>query len=291
MALNHLGTDDPPPLARVALRAYLRLPPDRAGTSGATVASTATLLSPSWSARSPAAPSPRSPTRGRQRPVGPDEHRLGHEGDAEGVLHTPGDLAREGDELRCRPRPAVGERERVLARDRDALGVAVPTAKPARSMSQAADVLTCPSASGHAGGGASGPRRSAARALRAANASASSTGLVKNEPAETVSASSGSRTMPLPRRSASTASRTSASGPRADLDAQGAGELGIADRRRALRGLQGEAHREDHPAPRLALERARAVGEAAVGRGERATAPSARSSTRTAVIVSATSWP
>ena len=110
-----------------------------------------------------------------------------------------------------------------------------------------------------------------ARALSAAKASASSTGLVKNEPAETVSGSSGSRTMPLPRRSARTAARTSASGgPRADLDAQGAGELGIADRRRALRCLQGEAHREHQPASGLALERARAVGEGAVGRGERA---------------------
>src|SRR5215208_2411399 len=62
-------------------------------------------------------------------PAGSDEHWLGHERDAEGVLHAAGDLAREGDELGRRPRAAIGERQRVLGRDRDPLGVAVAAAK------------------------------------------------------------------------------------------------------------------------------------------------------------------
>ena len=71
-----------------------------------------------------------------------------------------------------------------------------------------------PSASGNAGGATPSPRRSATRRSSAANSAASRTGFVKNEPALTESGSSGSMTMPLPRRSASTASRTSASGAR-----------------------------------------------------------------------------
>src|SRR4051812_82391 len=55
----------------------------------------------------------------------PDEHRLGHEVDAEAIVHAARDLAREGDELRGRAGAAVREGERVLARDRDAARVAL----------------------------------------------------------------------------------------------------------------------------------------------------------------------
>ena len=129
MALNHLGTDDPPPLARVGAARLPRLPPDRAGRVARQRAWTARPCSPSWSARSPPRWRRSPPSGPAGRPVVPDEHRLGHERHAEGVLHAPGDLAREGDELRGRPRAAVGQRQRVLARDRDALGVAVPAMK------------------------------------------------------------------------------------------------------------------------------------------------------------------
>src|SRR6185436_2178911 len=49
----------------------------------------------------------------------------------------------------------------------------------------------------------------------------------------------------------------------AELDPEPAGELGVADRGRAVRALELERHREDDPAARGALERARAVGEPA----------------------------
>ena len=79
-----------------------------------------------------------------------------------------------------------------------------PRAKPARSISHAAEVLTRPSASGQLGG----------EPGIAANASSGRIGFVKNEPALTESGSPGSTTMPLPRRRESTAARTSASGAR-----------------------------------------------------------------------------
>ena len=78
---------------------------------------------------------------------------------------------------------------------------ACPRSNPARPISQAALVLTRPSASGQPG---------APWAPSAANASGSRIGLVKKEPALTESGSSGATTMPLPRRSSSTAARTSA---------------------------------------------------------------------------------
>ena len=86
---------------------------------------------------------------------------------------------------------------------------------------------------------------------------------MKNEPADDVSGSSGSSTMPLPRRSSRTASRTV--GQRragAHLDAERARELGVADRRdRVARARSAKVTREDEPAARVALERARAVAE------------------------------
>ena len=89
-----------------------------------------------------------------------------------------------------------------------------PFANPARSISQAADVLTRPSGSGQRGTRTSSPTNSRARSSSAANAAGSRIGFVKNEPADTESGSPGSTTMPFARRSASTASRTAASGAR-----------------------------------------------------------------------------
>ena len=135
-----------------------------------------------------------------------------------------------------------------------------PRGKPARSISQAAEVLTRPSGSGKRGGRPC----SAARSSSAANASSSRIGFVKNEPADTVSGSAGSSTMPLPRRSPSTASRTV--GERRSLprrDRERARELGIGQRRRQLAPLEREGDREHDPAAGGALERARAIGEAA----------------------------
>src|SRR6185369_14042133 len=56
---------------------------------------------------------------------GPHEDGLRDERDAEALLHAVLDLARQRGELAGRPAAAVGEREHVLGRDRDALGVAV----------------------------------------------------------------------------------------------------------------------------------------------------------------------
>src|SRR6266545_6645202 len=75
---------------------------------------------------------------------------------------------------------------------------------PACSISQAALVLTRPSRSGH-------------RGAPSGTTAGSTIGLVKNDPALQVSWSSGSSTMPLPRRSPSTASRTASIGARAPL--------------------------------------------------------------------------
>jgi hypothetical protein len=125
-------------------------------------------------------------------------------------LHAAGDLAREATQLGGRAGAAIGERERVLGGDRDALRVAV-AAREARALDEPRGRgLHAAVASGHAGGALAGaaPRRSAAKRA------ASRTGLVKNEPALTESGSAGSSTMPLPRRSARTASRTAASGAR-----------------------------------------------------------------------------
>jgi hypothetical protein len=78
---------------------------------------------------------------------------------------------------------------------------------PARSISQAADSLR-PSPAGQDGYAVPG----ANLASNPASPARSSTGLVKKDPALQVSGSAASTTMPLLRRSRSTASRTSASG-------------------------------------------------------------------------------
>ena len=135
------------------------------------------------------------------------------------------------------------------------------------------DVLTLPSGCGKRGTRTSSPSRSRARSSSSANASASSTGLVKNEPAETESGSPGSITMPL--RAAQREHRPAHVGQRRALplgDAERARQLGVADRL----GVRSPArsrkrHGEHDPAAGRALERARAVGEAALGgRGSRA---------------------
>ena len=121
-------------------------------------------------------------------------------------------------------------------------------------------------------------RRPAARPARPrAPPRRSTTGLVKNEPALQVSWSAGSSTMPLPRRRSRTASRTSASGARSpELDAEGAGELGVLDRRAERRpdGSWKVTVEDDVPA-RVGLEARGPVAEAAVGVGEGAHARAA----------------
>ncbi len=89
---------------------------------------------------------------------------------------------------------------------------------------------------------------------------------MKNEPALRVSGSPASRTIPLPRRRredglAGLGQRRS----RARLDAEGARELGVGDRRAERRALEREGDLE-HRDPVLVLERARAVAEAELGR-------------------------
>src|SRR5918912_520443 len=58
-----------------------------------------------------------------------DEHGFGHELHPEALADAGGDLAREGDELARRAGAAVRQRERVLARDRDAAGIALAPAE------------------------------------------------------------------------------------------------------------------------------------------------------------------
>ena len=80
---------------------------------------------------------------------------------------------------------------------------------------------------------------------------------MKNDPALQVSWSAASSTIPLPERSASTASRTASSGARSPgLDPEGAGELGVGHRlgQVALPELEGDL--EHDVAPGLGLEAA-----------------------------------
>ena len=82
--------------------------------------------------------------------------------------------------------------------------------------------------------------------------SAGTIGLVKKLPALRLSGSAGSSTMPLPRRSAITASRTSRQRSAvADLDAQPAGQLGVAHRPATARPRRSaKRHVEDDEAAR-----------------------------------------
>ena len=86
---------------------------------------------------------------------------------------------------------------------------------------------------------------------------------MKNDPALTESGSAGSTTIPLARRSPSTASRTAARGGRSPGPTPSAsGELRVGDRPRQGGGLELQGHREDD-VPVAALEHARPVAEAA----------------------------
>src|SRR3954447_5404089 len=167
-----------------------------------------------------------------------------------------------------------------------------PRWKPARSMSHAADVFTRPSASGNAGGAAPSPRRSATRRSSAANDSASRIGFVKKDPALTESGSAGSITMPFPRRSASTAERTSPSGarsPSSTPSARASSAYRIGAERPERSSANVTARTTQRPGTRLnTLERYVNPQAAA---SSSSTAPVERSSARTDTIVSATSWP
>ena len=139
-------------------------------------------------------------------------------------------------------------------------GLPWPLWKPARSISQAAEVLTRPSSSGKRGG------RSGARCSSAANASADEdrvgeeraggdrVGVVRVEHHALAAAQAEHRLAHVGERRAL-----------AGLHAERARELGVGERARQLAALERERDREHDPAPGVALERARAVGEAAVG--------------------------
>ncbi len=155
-----------------------------------------------------------------------------------------------------------------------------PFGKPARSINQAADVFTRPSVCNH--WGASGGTSRCAR-----------TGLVKNEPADQVSWSASSSTIPLARRSSSTAARTSTSGAASPtLKVEALGELGVMDWGTVRRPQEPKLHRQArrtcsgsdlntlvrYPNPHSAGSATR-------------TRPVCRSNTSTPATTSATSWP
>ena len=144
----------------------------------------------------------------------PDEHRLGLELDAERGRARRAAISRaSATSWAVVPPPRLVSASVCLAEIATVDGSPCPRAKPARSISHAADVFTRAvrlREARHARVGAEPLRARAPRAPR--TRAAPSTGLVKNEPAETESGSAGSITMPLPRRRPSTAPRTSASG-------------------------------------------------------------------------------
>ena len=120
---------------------------------------------------------------------------------------------------------------------------------------------------GHAVGGGElgGTTSPGSRAASAASVAASTIGFVKNEPALRDSGSSGSTTMPLPRRSSITVSRTSAERRALALrDAERARELGVAERR-ADSSPRASSNCDLEMIQRaLALEHARAIREPAL---------------------------
>ena len=88
---------------------------------------------------------------------------------------------------------------------------------------------------------------------------------MKNEPALTESGSAGSTTMPLPRRSPSTASRTAAAGALAPRSTpERARQLAVAHRRGLVARASTNVHGEHDALAGRALERARAVAEPAL---------------------------
>src|SRR5699024_5718828 len=140
-------------------------------------------------------------------------------------------------------------------------GTCQPLWKPARSISQAAENLNSgfsgvPTENSGMASASASPTRSRTAATTASRAaSPATTGLVKKEPADQVSWSSALRTMPLPARSSSTASRTSAAGrptpPARAGNAHAPGQLTVAQRQGEPRRIQLELH----------LQHRRTVGE------------------------------
>ena len=144
-------------------------------------------------------------------------------------------------------------------------GSPCPRAKPARSISHAADVLTVPSACGKRGGRASGPSRSRARASSAAKAARGEHG-VGEERAGRDGVGVGrvdDHALAAAQREHGLADLRERRGV-PDGDAERAGQLRVADRARGRRAREVERDLQHDPAPRRALEAARAVREPAL---------------------------
>ena len=151
--------------------------------------------------------------RGRSARARRHQSRFGDQGDPERLMDPVAELAGQRDELRGRRSPAVDQRQRVLGRDaRRARCRSRVRSRPARSTMPPRSSLARRAPASSVPPPLAEPRDDAT--LERREIRGSRTGLVKNEPALTESGSAASTTMPLPRRSASTASRTSASGAR-----------------------------------------------------------------------------
>ena len=145
--------------------------------------------------------------------------------------------------------------------------VPYPLVKPALSISQAAEVLVRPSPAGKAGGAASGPRRSWTRARKASYAACVEDRVGEEGPGRPGVVVLGVQHHALARAQLQYGL---AGGGRRDtvagLDAEGAGRLGVLERRRQpARVLQLEADPQDDIALGVLLEAAVAVREGALG--------------------------
>jgi hypothetical protein len=164
------------------------------------------------------------PSGSRVVECGPDPHGLGDEGDPEGlpdpVAHGPGqfdDVGRGGRSRGWSTPVCVCP----TVRHGRCRAHASPREKPARSISQAAESFSREptESAGPAGNrgiavASRSPRVDATRRCTSSATALSTTGFVKKEPADQVSWSCGSSTIPFPRRNSSTMSRTSATGRR-----------------------------------------------------------------------------
>src|SRR4051794_16181915 len=207
---------------------------------------------------------------GGRLPGVPDEDGLGHEVDPEALAHAAGDLAREGDELGRRAAAAVRQRERVLGGDRDAVGIALAAAE--------AGALDEPGGGGlHASVGLGERRRGGLVAERVDHAALEGGEVrrVEDRVREERPRADRVRVGRVDDHALAAAQREDGVADvlqrrrRAELDVERPGELGVADRGRAVRAREDEGDREDDPAAGRALEDAGAVGEAAGGGVER----------------------
>ena len=196
------------------------------------------------------------PTTGRAGPASgarseraADQHRLGDQLDAEPGPDAVADLPGQRQQVRrLRAPPRLVSASVCLVEIRAGPDAVALARSPACSISQAALVLTVPSACGQRGRLGRQP----------AAASAASSGLVKNDPALQVSWSASSSTMPLPRRSAEHRRRAPApaAAALADLGAEACGPA-----RRSATGAdrspsrQLEGHLEHEEAAGSALNR------------------------------------